>query len=148
MADAMVAPRKRCGKCQVEKTRDEFSRKSDSKDGLRHSCKVCLSIDGKAHYDANREKVLLNQRDYRKNFPDTVAETSRRYRKENLSVFSAATERWRQRHPDRVKAYRLRTKDQHKAYYAEWKTANPEKTREYLKEMAEGQPGPRLAQQP
>lgn len=140
MADAMVAPRKKCGKCQVEKTRDEFSKKSDSKDGLRHSCKACLSIEGKAHYDANREKVLLNQIEYRKNFPDIVAETSRRYRKANLSVFSAATERWRQKYPDKVKAYKLRTKGQYKAYYSEWKSANPEKCRAYTRAWQKANP--------
>ena len=60
-----------CSKCQTEKDRSEFSKRSERKDGLQSICRICDSNRAKAAYRANktyqyntieRSKVKKSQR--------------------------------------------------------------------------------------
>lgn len=43
--------KKLCSKCKVEKPLDEFYKNKNTKDGVHHYCKSCLSIHRKNSYD-------------------------------------------------------------------------------------------------
>jgi len=59
---------KRCSKCGIEKGLSEFNNRKSSSDGLHYQCRECCNIDKKR---------------YRKNNPDKVKESKRRYREKN-----------------------------------------------------------------
>src|SRR5687768_365697 len=47
--------RKKCKKCEQEKSFSEFTKKQGSKDGLRHICRQCTKIACAAWREANKE---------------------------------------------------------------------------------------------
>lgn len=46
-----------CTICKIQKTADNFNRKSTSKDGLQNVCRGCNSRRTKLHYEKNSEKI-------------------------------------------------------------------------------------------
>jgi hypothetical protein len=59
---------KKCSKCKVEKSTDEFSNDSSRKDGLNPYCKPCNKKYKNNYYQENREKIDKNSEAYRKTY--------------------------------------------------------------------------------
>jgi len=55
---------KTCNKCGQEKALSEFHKRSDAKDGLQGTCKVCQLENGRRRYKANPEQVCESVRRY------------------------------------------------------------------------------------
>lgn len=56
---------KKCRLCGEEKTLDCFYRSSArTRDGLQHECKVCHNSNSLKHYYKNKEKRVVQRRDY------------------------------------------------------------------------------------
>jgi Autographiviridae endonuclease VII len=72
----MDGERKYCKKCGEFKLLTDFYRASENKDGRRGECIACAKVIRRRWYDANHEKAVV------------------------------AAQRWAQRNPDRVAAYR------------------------------------------
>jgi len=47
---------KKCTSCKEFKNESDFSKKSERKDGLQSSCKVCNSVASKQYYSKNKDK--------------------------------------------------------------------------------------------
>jgi hypothetical protein len=73
---------KRCKKCGMVKSLDEFYSASGNRDGRRGECKVCSLSLRKRWYQANRDRAM------------------------------AYVRAWQQANPDRVKAWRLKNRAQ------------------------------------
>lgn len=59
---------KKCAKCERILPKDQFSKRSNSKDGLKYWCKVCNKEYSKKHYKENLEKIKVQQKKrYKKN---------------------------------------------------------------------------------
>ena len=54
-----------CGHCHSKQPLDNFSRDSSAKDGLKGTCKGCLSSAYKIYHDAHPEKVTARMRKWR-----------------------------------------------------------------------------------
>ena len=48
---------KKCTRCQVDKPFTEFTRSLKSKDGLRHACRACISLQNAAYRDRQRMRA-------------------------------------------------------------------------------------------
>ena len=59
-------PSKECSKCGLNKSIDNFYKKSSSKQKLTSQCKVCISKRGKVYRDKNREQICRRKREYHK----------------------------------------------------------------------------------
>lgn len=67
---------KTCGKCNLEKTKDSFAKRSASKDGLSNWCKECFKAYDRERYangdsvrkSENKSKRINANRDYIKNY--------------------------------------------------------------------------------
>ena len=91
---------KTCSKCGESKPLDAYSKRKASNDGLTARCKKCSSVDAKKWNSNNRGKVSVQKRDYYS---------------ENL---------------DRIKAYRLKTREHAAEVAIKWRAANSEALKE------------------
>ena len=73
---------KTCSICDIEKSIDHFSRKSDSRSGYRSSCKECSSSKGKEYYIENKEELNRKGREWKKNNPEKHKKIMREYCRE------------------------------------------------------------------
>ena len=67
---------KRCGKCKQRKSFSEFGKKSDSKDGLRNTCRECRKEYNRIH---RIEKAKYNKK-YRQIHRTELIEQQKEYR--------------------------------------------------------------------
>jgi hypothetical protein len=74
----MKAEAKKCCRCLIEKTRDQFSRLSYAKDGLSYHCKQCKKEEKAKWRKQNPEKARQAVRDWRAKNPEKAAEGNRR----------------------------------------------------------------------
>lgn len=86
-----------CPKCSLEKTAEDFNKKTESPDGLAACCRSCVSSYNKELYAKNKEGVLRRRNERRRE----IAETERKYLK---------TERGRLKSCSKSSAYRARKK--------------------------------------
>src|SRR5262249_53322044 len=80
---------KRCAKCRQEKVLTEFHRAFHR---YRPRCKACRKLD---------------QVQYRRQHADTLAAMDRARRVQRREYLNAATDRWKERNPERALAHQL-----------------------------------------
>ena len=126
---------KQCGCCKEWKELDEFGKCSRNKDGLRHSCKACISEQQKKYISKNRDKVRAKyrRRYLRKNASKIAYRNAHREERQK-----EAKERSRKRNRDRyqknadklrvkMREYRLKNADKYKEYRTNWRKKNKAK---------------------
>jgi hypothetical protein len=89
---------KKCRKCNLDKSLDDFNKRLDQKDGLDYYCRKCVSEINrtnrdknkevlrekkKAHYEKNKEHYSNYKREWKKNNREKINEKNRAYFKEN-----------------------------------------------------------------
>ncbi len=55
-----------CHNCQEEKLKSEFNKNKAKKDGLGSTCRVCMKIFRKRHYDANKVNIVSDVKKHRR----------------------------------------------------------------------------------
>lgn len=130
---------KTCNKCGELKTADCFHKSKQLKDGLVNACKSCVSIERKAYYEKNQERIkqkakdyyALNfdkcrerMRDYAEKNSDELKEYHKKYRKDNKARFDAYFEENRDAIQAKRKAYREKNKEKRKEAWKRWAEAN------------------------
>jgi hypothetical protein len=100
---------KKCSKCSLVKEVCFFSKNNKTKDKLHCSCKEC----DKEKYFKNRERNILNMRDYKKNNPEKLKE-------------------YYLRNQENYKQYRENKKDLSRVYMKDYYLNNLEKRKKYL----------------
>lgn len=105
---------KKCTKCLVEKTLDQFAIRKDRPSGRASSCKACLS----AHVVANRDKTkhAQDRAAHRKARPDLSRAASKRYWDANPEYRAVCAERikkWCADNPEKALAARKDLGDRH-----------------------------------
>lgn len=58
---------KKCNKCEIEKSLENFNRDKYSLDGLRYRCKECTKQEYRNYYYKNQKDEIKRQRDYQDN---------------------------------------------------------------------------------
>jgi hypothetical protein len=79
---------KKCKRCEIEQTTNNFGRDLSTHDGLSIYCRVCRSQKGKESY--NRIKDRLNK-------------CRREKRQENIEQYRKYAKEWRERNKDKIK---------------------------------------------
>jgi len=72
---------KQCGKCGQELPLEKFNKNKKTKDGLQQECRKCMNRRNREHYKKNRERLLLQKREY--NRTEQAQKIRRDYRKKN-----------------------------------------------------------------
>jgi len=71
---------KRCSKCGVEQSPDQFYKAKGTRDGLRGDCKICFSKRARANYLANSEREIARVKQWQQANPDRVRAAQRKRR--------------------------------------------------------------------
>jgi membrane protein involved in colicin uptake len=116
---------KTCTGCGETKAATEYHKDASKRDGLRHRCKFCAKAREKAHYEANKERVLAQKKAYREANKESIAARKKAYREANKESIAAQKKAHYEANKERVlaqkKAYREANKEsiaaQQKAYY-------------------------------
>src|ERR1035437_3523812 len=95
---------KKCGKCGIDKIKDEFFKSKRNKDGCRSSCKVCENKANRAR-DVNYKQL---RKDYRQG--ETYKEIKRQYYKNNTEKILTDNAAWRQTFKGRLLSYKRAAK--------------------------------------
>lgn len=109
---------KRCTKCGEFKTREEFSRNKNAKDGLQNQCKAC----NRGYAIANKERISERARKYRAANKERQAEYSRAHYIANK---------------ERVAERNAANKDHRAKYKRDWHAAHKEHAAEYHRKYAQ-----------
>lgn len=56
---------KLCSTCKIEKSREEFNKKSANTDGLERYCKECHRARNRAHYDDNKDAYKTSAKHFK-----------------------------------------------------------------------------------
>lgn len=87
----MKNPTKQCTKCGKEKLESEFNKNNQQKSGLTPSCKACIKIGAKIHYEKYKKEISKQHSKYYKLNKQTIVECVKKWQKEN---------------PEKVKSYK------------------------------------------
>ncbi len=74
---------KKCSKCEIEKELTEFNKRSDTKNGYRGECKMCIKEKNKIYNEKNKEILSIKKKNYIKENKEVVKETKRKYYESN-----------------------------------------------------------------
>src|SRR6185503_18549930 len=74
---------KKCSKCKLIKSSNEFFKKSKAYDGLNPSCKQCEKKYKRDYYNKNRNLIQDNNKRYLKNNKEKMSEYKREWQKLN-----------------------------------------------------------------
>lgn len=110
---------KRCSKCKIEKTADEFYKAARARDGLKHQCKVCHLAGCADWAKRNTEKVrAIHLRSHNKHKAARLA-VARDWKKRNWDRTYAVHRKWVARNPERFN-------ELCRPHRLNWKRNNPE----------------------
>lgn len=141
---------KKCTKCNIEKSNDDFHKSSKSKDGLKSNCKECVLSKEKERRStdtykerarkynksiSNEKKELYKERKkgyYRKN-KERILSKNKKYREENEDSIKVTGKRYREENKEKMSIRRKEYRDRPdvKAKRKEWEKNNPEKIKSY-----------------
>lgn len=129
---------KTCSRCNVQKSADGFYTDKTSKDGLKASCKQCVSERGKAYREANKEQKRAASRRYYLANKDACKARAKKWAENNRERQQENHARWMAQNQERYLLTRrrryLRTRNDPdlRRRRAEYKKANADKFREYF----------------
>jgi hypothetical protein len=86
---------KKCTKCLVEKSFDEFHRQKISKDGFRNICKDCRKSTDISYREKNRDRINEYMKKYSKDNFDKIKSKSDRWRIENRERYNQRGNNWK-----------------------------------------------------
>lgn len=101
---------KNCTKCKKNKEKDQFNKKSRSKDGLRSSCRQCdleyvaKNKIKKINYDRNRYKIKKEE----------IKKAQIEYYNKNKEKAKEKNNRWKSNNKERFDEYQKTYSEQHK----------------------------------
>jgi hypothetical protein len=142
-----------CIICCVEKPKNEFNTRKDSKDGYRNNCKKCLSEKGKKYYkenmyDINKRNnkyhkenhnlIQKQRRKYREKNSEKIKESSKQYYQENKEIINEKSNQYYQDNIENIKErsnqYYQKNKKTINKYHKEYYSINKESILKQVKE--------------
>jgi len=114
----MSVKTKKCKKCNVEKSLDEFVKNKSCKDGRAGTCLDCWHAYQSEYYQKNKDRINKRISEYQKAHPEKSRERTREWRAANRDKVNAKRRKHRANH---IEEFRAQAKRDY------WK--NPEKAR-------------------
>lgn len=118
---------KKCGCCNLIKSKTEFGIHKRSSDGLRWECKSCKNEKSRIYRLNNIQKVKETQKKYRDNNRDkekeyreknkqTISQKQKEYRENNKEIISIYQKEYREENKEKIIKYREENKELHRKY--------------------------------
>jgi hypothetical protein len=118
---------KKCSKCNVVKSLNEFYNDCTKKDGKRSYCKLCNSEVNKQRYVANKEEF----KQYYQNNKEYYKEQAAKSYQENKEQYKKRMKQWYVNNPDRSKHLSKQFKLNNPGYTKQYYTSNKERFKQY-----------------
>jgi len=150
---------KKCSRCKVVKSLDNFGKYSRAKDGHRGMCLSCRREQGQE----DKDKVSARAKEYRKKNKDKIEKRRKEKREQNKEAVSAMRKAYYNKKRDKIRAksreryatdpdareqikdyakqYRKKNPEKVKQSTHSWVSRNPEKVRRYRQNRVERNPG-------
>lgn len=96
-----MEPKKKCNKCKLEKTLDNFHKDKTAKDSLQGKCKYCINKS----YRDNREERLEKSMDYYKQNKNKKNSYTKSYYHKNPEKFITYAKKYREDNIEKVRKY-------------------------------------------
>lgn len=93
---------KKCGKCKEEKSKADFYRQKQAKDGYSGYCKDCSKIGVIEWKEKNKEKISLCKKMYYEKNKESCNLNSKKWAENNKEKAMACSKRWREENKGRV----------------------------------------------
>jgi len=90
---------KYCWRCGGEKPASEFNPDPRRGDGLRATCRACVSVENASYRRRNRERVLARERAFAAAHPDRVLQKRRRFYARHAEAECERAARYRKANP-------------------------------------------------
>ena len=113
---------KKCTKCNIVKTIDQFGKEKNGKYGVQSRCKVCRAEIRKEQYEKNKVTEIEYGKQYRKDNQEKEKARAKRYRELNPEKVKESQKKYRETNPEKVKERRKN-----------WAMANKELVNHYSK---------------
>lgn len=97
--------RKRCTLCGETKPLSEFHLNKATPDGRAYRCKVCRRSIYRQRYHSDRERLLEQVHEYKRNNQDKIRKRKRAYRARNKERRAEYKKRWCRENPDKAAAW-------------------------------------------
>ncbi len=119
-----------CTKCNIEKLRSEFNKRSSEKDGIHKICRECIKAYKVAEYYKFKEKIIERSRLYRLNNKEKISASRKARYAENPAPQKAYARNWANENRDRRAATSRVWREENKEYVTakmkDWYSANIE----------------------
>ena len=113
---------KKCTKCNIVKTIDQFGKEKNGKYGVQSRCKVCRAEIRKEQYEKNKVTEIEYGKQYRKDNQEKEKARAKRYKELNPEKVKESQKKYRETNPEKVKERRKN-----------WAMANKELVNHYSK---------------
>jgi len=117
---------KKCKKCNIEKSINEFYRDCSKKDGHHSHCKECVN----AHKKINAEYISQQKKQYRLENKEKIREYEKKYRDINqdkiIEINKRSYNKHKNRRQEKQQQYRLENKDKKYEYDLNYRQQNKE----------------------
>lgn len=118
-----------CPRCQTMKSKIEFCKATNRKDGLMNYCKICererkkeyrelnkeqIKQKKKEYYEANKDKVLSKVKEYQDNNEEKISLRRHKYYENNKEEIKEKTKIFRGIHEEYYREYNKKYQEEHK----------------------------------
>lgn len=110
---------KQCTTCKAQKSKSEFSKDKNHKDGLRSQCKQCVKIQSKKY----RESDSFKER------KEEISSYMKSYVKDNKEKITYLSKMWRENNKNRIALYREENKERIAYTKRVWHIKNKDKNK-------------------
>ena len=117
---------KKCPKCGIVKSLDEFHKSKDKKDGLKSHCKKCVAVHSKIYAENNRIKIRETQKIWENKNKDRVKTYQKKYYENNKNKIYEKNRKYKHNNPEIIRKH-------HRDYYYRHHNENLTKRREARK---------------
>ena len=125
---------KKCSKCGLIKSVDEFRKRKTSKDGLRNECKTCLKKYIAKWRKNHTQEIKASRKIRYQNHSEEIKKQSKEYRRNHIEEDKAKRKIYLKKHSDIIKQKRrqfyLKNKEKIKISHKYYTENNKEKIRE------------------
>lgn len=122
-----------CNKCGYEKLLCEFSKCSESKDGLQRSCKVCA----KKYRDENREKMIAYKKEYYESNKEKLLEDKKKYVETNREKVKLSSKKYKEANKEKINKWREENREHILNYNKTYQEKNADKISKLAKKYKE-----------
>lgn len=115
---------KRCSRCGQEKEAGAFNRRSASRDGLQHKCKMCERELKQAHYAVNGSRIKAEKVERRRENVEAMRQRERELYHQRKEAIRARKRKWYEGNRNKEAVRRQKFRSENPDYWQSYYEAN------------------------